>query len=714
MRFSAATVLSLVVTAAIVTLASAAGLFLESFDGAPSAPQTYSNPHNWDIFPSGLDTRENGTYAQLAHHGPACDRPGYPYTSANSHPLVSTQDQVFICNNHLMTANGLTGYGAIYMVPPAMADFSGGTTKVSWDMSTLRTAARDWVYFTLMPFDGHNKYAYNNNDQAVPPNNVNIKLEGENRFVVTQRVGGGGDVTISGDAFTTWDMIQAANGVSPDAARRDSFEIDLSSTHLRVCLNGNNAGQTYTYQGRSGFCWVDSDLPTPLSSSVWRNQAVFMMTHVTYNPEKSCSSGEDQFFIVHNPTGDANCPPDTWHWDNVNITPAVQFTIINPQQQFAAFADPGGTNTVTFATPAPAGAHLSYVAAGDCTQQRFSVDGGAHWTNAVAQPATTQCQHPENGGEYWTAIPAGTTSVKFTGQATFGVWSAAGIAIWALGQPQPGSPPAAPQPPGQPVPAQQPAQKVLVGDVFHSAWVDQTAYPRLAPGATSSVTVRFRNTGTQTWQLGVQGAQVNLGVAGDVTTYADLGLAVNWLSPNRPATTRESAVAPGEVGTFTFAVRAPSSQGLYRIPLRLVADGIAWLDDQGVYIEVTSDGGFHSAWISESAWPTLRPGEVSAPLSVVFRNTGGSAWVRGSTSQLNLGVSRDTAAWAGLGVGWPTGDRPAVQTEASVSPGSTATFTFQIRAPSSAGTHVLSLQPVVDGVAWLEDEGVYIVVNVVP
>jgi hypothetical protein len=701
MKLASATAISVVVTCAIVGMAAAAGLFLETFDGAPTAPLTYQNPHSWDIFSSGLNTLENGAAVQVAHHGPACERPGFPYTLTNTHPIATTADQVFICNNHLMTANGLTGYGAIYMVPPALADFSAGQATIRWDMSTLRTASRDWVYFTIMPFDGHNKFSYNNNDQAIAPDNINIKLAGPNVFQATQRVGGGGDVAIGGDGFTTWNMVQAANGLVEDAARRDTFEVDLTSTHLRVCITGNNTGQTYSYQGRSGFCWIDSDLPSGLSPAVWHGQAVFLMSHVTYNAEKSCSAEEDQFSIVHNPIGDANCPPDTWHWDNVSINPAVPFTILNPQQPFASFNDPDGANTVTFAQPAPANAHLSFVAAGDCNGQRFSVDGGVSWITAVPQPATTQCQHPENGGEYWTAIPQGTTSVKFTGQRGFGAWDVGGIAIWAGG----GTFPAG---------GEQSAAQVPPSNAFRSGWIDQTAYPTLTPGATAAITMRFRNAGTTTWQRSVAGAQVNLGIVGDVTTYSDLGMAVGWLSPNRVATTQETSVAPGQIGTFTFSVRAPAAQGVYRLPLQPVADGVTWLDDQGVFALVTSDTGYHSAWISESPWPTLRVGQTSDQITTVFRNTGAKTWVRGAVGQANLGVSGDDVTWGGLGVGWPSPNRPAIQSEPSVAPGATATFSFQVRAPAAPGTYVLPLRPVIDGVVWLEDEGVYVVITAVP
>ncbi len=698
------------------------GQFLETFDGVPSAPQTYANPHGWDITPTGLNTRQNGAATQSAQHGPACDPPGFPYTPSNTHPIGSQSDQVFICNNHLMTANGLTGYGAVYLVPPATADFSGGTATIRFDMSTLRTTSRDWVYFTLTPFEGHNKFAYNGTDQAIPPDNINVKLEGTNAFSATQRIGGGGDLHLDGDSATTWEMVQAANGLTEDAARRDTFEIDISATHLRVCITGNNTGQQYDYLGKHGFCWVDSDLRVPLAPSVWGGRAVFLITHVTYNPEKSCSAEEDRFFIVHNPVGDAQCPPNTWHWDNVSINPATSFTIINPQQQYAGFNDPSGTNMVNFATPAPPGARLSYIAAGDCNGQRFSVDGGAHWITAVPQPTTTQCQHPENGGEYWTPIPAGTTSVKFTGQTAFGVWSVGGIAIWAGDggtlPPPPGPPPVAP-PPGPPGPPSSPPSSPPVvlpppGASFHSVWVDQTAYPVIAAGTSATVTLRFRNTGADAWQVGVPGRQVNLGIASDATTFRDLGMANGWLSANRPATAQESVVGPGQLATFTFRVRAPSAYGVYELPLRLVADGVTWLDDQGVFIVVTSDSGYHSAWVAQTPWPALRASEVTAPIAIVFRNTGSKAWQKGGPGQANLGVAGDDTSWSALGIGWLSPNRPAAQSETTVAPAANATFLFQIRAPATPGTYRLSLRPVVDGVAWLEDEGVYVLVTVVP
>ena len=256
-------------------------------------------------------------------------------------------------------------------------------------------------------------------------------------------------------------------------------------------------------------------------------------------------------------------------------------------------------------------------------------------------------------------------------------------------------------------------QPALAATGFHAAWVDQSPWPTLRPGATVSYTVHFRNTGTETWQRGVSGRQVNLGVSGDSTAAADAGMAVGWLSANRVATTSEASVAPNAIATFTFALRAPSAAGAYRLALHPVLEGVQHLEDEGVFVLVVSDAGVHSAWVSQSPYPTLQPGQVSTPLTIVFRNTGTQSWTKGVLGQeARLGINQDDAQWAPLGVNWVSANRVAAQTETSVPPGATATFSFQVRAPQIAGTYSLHLRPVIDGTAWMEDQGVFLNITV--
>jgi hypothetical protein len=258
-----------------------------------------------------------------------------------------------------------------------------------------------------------------------------------------------------------------------------------------------------------------------------------------------------------------------------------------------------------------------------------------------------------------------------------------------------------------------PTSTVPSDNGLHSAWTSQTQVPALQPASTTQVTLLFRNTGTKTWTRGVAGSQVALGVNGDSGAFTAMGMNVGWPSANRVAVQNEASVGPGGIASFTFTVKAPFSAGTVRIPLRPVIDGVAWLEDQGVFIPVTTVVDYHSRWVSESAFPTLRVGQVSGPLSIVFRNSGSESWIRGTLGQeARLAVNQDNAQWAALGVNWMSDNRVAPQTEATVVPGGVGTFTFQVRAPMTPGLYAIHLRPVIDAVTWMEDEGVFLYITV--
>jgi len=248
---------------------------------------------------------------------------------------------------------------------------------------------------------------------------------------------------------------------------------------------------------------------------------------------------------------------------------------------------------------------------------------------------------------------------------------------------------------------------------LHSAWTSQTQVPAMQPASTSQVTLLFRNSGTKTWTRGLAGSQVALGVNGDSAAFSALGMNVGWPSANRVAVQNEASVGPGAVASFTFVVKAPFSAGTVRIPLRPVVDGVAWLEDQGVFVPVTTVVDYHSRWVAESAFPTLRVGQLSGPLSISFRNAGSQSWIRGTLGQeARLAVNQDNAQWAALGVNWLSANRVASQTEATVVPGGVGTFTFQVRAPMTPGLYAIHLRPVIDAVTWMEDEGVFLYITV--
>jgi len=408
-------------------LAQATG-YLQTFDGNPPAPKPFE-PDGWDF------TIVGDPQPMQAQHGADCSAP--PAT----HPISTLQDMVFQCKGHLMTAIN-AGYGTIYMTPNQQLDFSQGEAVLKWDMSTLRTSARDWVDIVIMPFNENMQLSFENFDVHIPQDAVRLELGGSNVFLPSVwRNGRKQDV--SSDVATTWDMIFARAGLHEDAARRDTFELHLSRTHIKFGMPAYN------------FWWVDTDI-APLN---W-DQGVVQLDHRTYNPDKACDF-------------DGSCGPDTWHWDNISLDPALPFTIQRADRRLVN--SDSAAQPVTFATPAPQNAFLRFVGIGLPIQVSF--DGGQTWQDAPTQGQTMGTAHPEIPDNFWMPLPAGTQSVLFRGQRHSTIpWEVSDISYWVAA-------------PGQSSPAPAVAQSLTAAQPT----------PTPAPQASTTTTTNTASPGTITF-----------------------------------------------------------------------------------------------------------------------------------------------------------------------------------------------------------------------
>jgi hypothetical protein len=168
------------------------------------------------------------------------------------------------------------------------------------------------------------------------------------------------------------------------------------------------------------------------------------------------------------------------------------------------------------------------------------------------------------------------------------------------------------------------------------------------------------------------------------------------------------ATSSGEVVGVGMLIGGSGQYGLAIIP-EVAAVPVAALG-------TTRRSGLHSRIVGESAWPTLEPNQI-ATLIVQVQNTGDIPWVRGvPTRELRLGATapHDNTRDADSGfLEYPLDgllNRYTRQTEAVVAPGGVATMAFQVRAPASGITRRIDMRPVIDGVAWLEDDGLYLIV----
>jgi len=132
---------------------------------------------------------------------------------------------------------------------------------------------------------------------------------------------------------------------------------------------------------------------------------------------------------------------------------------------------------------------------------------------------------------------------------------------------------------------------------FHAAWYGQSGYPTLCPGERSTATVAYYNSGSFGWVRGRLGEMAFLGtwdpspgqdrpspLGGDGTAASP---AAGWPRFNRIAAQPADYVGPGQVAWFQFTIQAPMTAGTYFLYLRPLIEGATWMEDYGVYWQVT-------------------------------------------------------------------------------------------------------------------------------
>lgn len=394
----------------------APGPYLLDFNSPVVGPAILPYPGNGDLSVL-VQSRDRFTWDTLetmtADHGANCSSP--PATHQHS---GNYGDSVFPCgagdNQHLMTALKASGYGVIYLMPAALADFSEGETVISFDVSTLRTSQRDWWDIWVTPFE---------DAVAAPLHPTWPDLAGQpNRAIHIDMSSFGGETIHRGsiianfadtDLDSCWwcgtesalSTAPAPDAGGPSAARRDRYELRISKTHIKFWLP------------KYGVVWVDKELAAPLD---WTS-GVVQIGHHSYTPEKDCSV----------PAGEIGCRANTWHWDNIAISRSTPLTMIPARERRATPAQP----VYSFAQPAPAGAYLQVHAL--AMDLDYSLDNGATWAPMGKQPSNT---HKWGGRRtYRQSIPAGTTSVMLRGTEETGDWDA-NHAVLLSQQQKPASP----------------------------------------------------------------------------------------------------------------------------------------------------------------------------------------------------------------------------------------------------------------------------------
>lgn len=458
-----AIVLTAVALASVSLLATAA-VFTATFTGAPAQPAAL-NPSDFEIIrgTGWTGVAEGPLNASSAQHGPNCDAPGEGGTVR--HSVTNYNDLVFQCRDHVMTY--MAGDASlIYMTPNQLLDLSGGTGTVKWDVSTTSLSTRDWIGVWIQNWDTQEQRIL---DETIPAHQSNPR----NAIQIEQ--GGGGPGFESGSGLWHIEVYDQNRNLSAlvndgccghkvfdvtqmSAQARTTFQVDLTPGHIKLWLPAFN------------YVLAEGDIP----ALNW-SKGVVTFGHFSYSPDK----GANPFTGACCSVGDGES--NTWHWDNMSVSPSIPFTIVKPDHRSTRTGD-----TFQFSSPAPANALMRFEAWSGDDGVRVSFDDGP----PVAPTMTGLHNFGEHPTSYVVKVPQGVTRARFIVTPSWCCGEVNNPHIFALSAPLPPTP--SPTASASPTPA--PSATPTVVSATKTATSTSTAVstatgtPTKTPTATASPT----------------------------------------------------------------------------------------------------------------------------------------------------------------------------------------------------------------------------------
>ncbi|MDP4000339.1 MAG: peptidoglycan DD-metalloendopeptidase family protein [bacterium] len=278
---------------------------------------------------------------------------------------------------------------------------------------------------------------------------------------------------------------------------------------------------------------------------------------------------------------------------------------------------------------------------------------------------------------------------------------------------------------------------------YHYSFVSKSATPSSwSPGVTSQdVTLRLKNTGRESWPIGGALELRTDRAKNHLSAFATLSGPDPWLSRSRPSLIdsnvtdpgNTTTVLPGQTGRFDFTITVPSNlaAGKYKLYVRPVVPGVAWLpEDYGINFPVTAlpqrDSQVMKTVYGGSQTNFARNSVMNVKVAV--KNMGRLTWpVSGAPVRLATTHPRDrTSAFrtlSGVDDPWLSKNRvsnidgrvddlsgslgPEDVTEGvtEIAPGEIALFNLYLTARPAPGYYREFFSLVQDGGGWFPDDG---------
>lgn len=253
----------------------------------------------------------------------------------------------------------------------------------------------------------------------------------------------------------------------------------------------------------------------------------------------------------------------------------------------------------------------------------------------------------------------------------------------------------------------------------------------IAPGQTTTATITLKNVGKATWNR--DGAEYVSLYHYDAARKIESSSSMSngWETADRIARVPTRILSQG-VATFRIPLKAPAAAGTYRAEFVLVAENLVRMSGSrfgfdlrvsensatqpiatptqapasvsGPIIQPSGDGKWKAELVTLGGSEWQLEAEKSAFVTATFKNLGTQVWKREGVSYISLYASEGTKERVSpfRSSRW-SGNQAGKLQEAEVKPGSTGTFKFEIRAPSTAGRFSETFTLAAEDTAWVQN-----------
>lgn len=188
-------------------------------------------------------------------------------------------------------------------------------------------------------------------------------------------------------------------------------------------------------------------------------------------------------------------------------------------------------------------------------------------------------------------------------------------------------------------------------------------------GSTRTVTIMMRNTGSTVWSAAAP-YPYRIGSRTPENNVV-WGVGRVNVSGSHPY---------GANVTFTLNIKAPSVPGTYSFDWQMLREDLHWFGNvMSRTITVTAPVPVYDAQFISSTVPTTMTAGSAYNVAMTFKNTGNVTWNRSELYRIGTSNPVDNVTFGTARVDMGV---------ASVAPGQSGTFNFQIKAPAAAGSYV--------------------------